>query len=241
MGPRARRIAARVERLDWGAVESSLDDRGYALTESPLLTARECAALAAQYDQESRFRATIDMARHGFGVGEYRYFAQPLPEPVATLRRLLYGALAPIANRWQRSLGRAEHFPPEFAAFVERCWRGGQLRPTPLLLRYRAGGYNCLHQDVYGKLAFPFQATLLLSALEAEFTGGEFLLVEQRPRRQSRGSAVRLDQGQAVIFPNAERPVRGGRGFYRCRVRHGVSEVRSGTRLALGLIFHDAR
>ena len=231
--------AARLARLDWSAIARQLDERGHAVT-PPLLTAAECRAVAAMWNDTGRFRSHIDMARHRFGVGEYRYFAEPLPAVVARLRTWAYARLAPTANRWTAALGRDERFPETLAAFTTYCATRGQHRPTPLLLRYAAGGYNCLHQDIYGAVAFPLQLTLLLSRPGKDFDGGEFLLVEQRPRAQSRGQVVPLAQGQAVIFPNRYRPERGTRGAYRVNVRHGVSELRSGERLALGVIFHDA-
>ena len=226
-------------RLDWDAIERELDARGHAVT-PPLLEPAECRAVARMWRDEGRFRSHIDMARHRFGVGEYRYFAEPLPPAVARLRTWAYARLAPTANRWTAALGRDERFPDTLPAFTSFCAARGQRRPTPLLLRYLPGGYNCLHQDVYGAVAFPLQITLLLSRPGIDFAGGEFLLVEQRPRSQSRGRVVPLEQGQAVIFPNRYRPEAGTRGAYRVNVRHGVSELRSGERLALGIIFHDA-
>jgi len=231
--------AARLARLDWSAIARQLDERGHAVT-PPLLTAAECRAVEALWNDAGRFSSHIDMARHRFGVGEYRYFAEPLPVVVARLRTWAYARLAPTANRWIAALGRDERFPETLAAFTTYCATRGQHRPTPLLLRYAAGGYNCLHQDIYGAVAFPLQLTLLLSRPGRDFDGGEFLLVEQRPRAQSRGQVVQLAQGQAVIFPNRYRPESGTRGAYRVNVRHGVSELRSGERLALGVIFHDA-
>ena len=231
--------AARLARLDWPAIARQLDERGHAVT-PPLLTAAECRAVGAMWNDAGRFRSHIDMARHRFGVGEYRYFAEPLPAVVARLRTWAYARLAPTANRWTAALGRDERFPETLAAFTAYCTARGQHRPTPLLLRYAAGGYNCLHQDIYGAVAFPLQLTLLLSRPGRDFDGGEFLLVEQRPRAQSRGQVVALAQGQAVIFPNRYRPEHGTRGAYRVNVRHGVSELRAGERFALGVIFHDA-
>jgi hypothetical protein len=231
--------AARLARLDWPAIARQLDERGHAVT-PPLLTAAECRAVAAMWNDTSRFRSQIDMARHRFGEGEYRYFAEPLPAVVARLRTWAYARLAPAANRWTAMLGGDERFPGTLAAFTAYCAARGQHRPTPLLLRYAAGGYNCLHQDIYGAVAFPLQLTLLLSRPGRDFDGGEFLLVEQRPRAQSRGQVVPLAQGQAVIFPNRYRPEHGTRGAYRVNVRHGVSELRAGERFALGVIFHDA-
>jgi len=232
-------VATRLARLDWVSIARSLDEQGHAVTPR-LLTAAECRAVASLWAHGDRFRSHVDMTRHRFGVGEYRYFAEPLPPIVDVLRRETYARLAPIANRWSAALGGSERFPADLAAFAARCAAHGQRRLTPLLLRYTAGGYNCLHQDLYGAIAFPLQLTILLSRPDADFTGGEILLVEQRPRAQSRGQAIALAQGQAVIFPNRHRPVAGARGPYRVTVRHGVSDVRSGERRTLGVIFHDA-
>ena len=233
-------IRGRTARLDWKGIRTQLSTLGYATT-TPLLTPRECRSVVALYDDATRFRSVISMQRYRFGVGEYRYFAAPLPPLVAALRKYLYPQLAAVANQWKRALGSDEVFPPTLAGFLERCAAQGQTLPTPLVLRYFAGGYNCLHQDRYGKVAFPLQATILLSRAGTDFRGGEFLLVEQRPRMQSRGEAIALEQGQAVLFANAERPVEGARGHYRVQTRHGVSRIRSGSRYALGIIFHDAR
>ncbi len=226
-------------RIDWGALAASLDERGYA-TVPGLIGPAACRALAALYDEPAHFRSRVVMARHGFGRGEYQYFRYPLPPLVAGLRRDLYPGLAAIAGAWARRLGEAASYPPSHDAYLARCHAAGQTRPTPLLLRYDAGDYNCLHQDLYGDLVFPLQLTVLLSDPEADFTGGEVLLVETRPRLQSRGEAVRLAQGEAVIFAVRYRPVRGTRGDYRVQLRHGVSRVRSGRRVTLGIIFHDA-
>lgn len=234
-GPIARRVAA----LDWPALAASLDEHGFATT-GPLLTPSECRALVALYDDPARFRSRIVMARHGFGRGEYQYFAASLPPPVATLREALYRPLAPIANEWATRLGQAADYPPTLAAYLARCHEAGQTRPTPLLLRYGAGDYNCLHRDLYGPLVFPLQATILLARPGADFSGGEFLLVEQRPRQQSIGRVVPLGQGEAVIFAVRDRPRAGARGTYRASMRHGVSVVSRGRRTTLGLIFHDA-
>jgi hypothetical protein len=232
-------VAARLAALDWDAIGRGLDEVGHAVT-PPLLTAAECAALIGLYGDDRRFRSTVDMGRYRFGEGEYRYFAEPLPPLVADLRVSFFRHLAPIANRWMEALGGAERYPPDLARWLARCAEEGQRRPTPLLLRYVAGGYNCLHQDLYGALAFPLQATIALSRSGLDYEGGEFLLVEQRPRAQSRGEAIALARGAAIVFPNRHRPVAGARGSYRLTVRHGVSRVRSGERLALGIIFHDA-
>lgn len=235
----AATAAQRVAAADWAGLQAAIDGEGYALLPS-LLTPDECRSLAALYDAD-RFRSRVVMERHGFGKGEYKYFAYPLPEIVADLRMALYPPLAAIANRWNASLRVARRFPDHHRAYLTTCHRAGQTKPTPLLLRYTAGDYNCLHQDVYGEHVFPLQATLLLSAPEDEFTGGEFVLVEQRPRRQSRAVVVPLIRGDAVIFPVHHRPAQGARGVYRVTMRHGVSQVRSGRRITLGLIFHDAR
>jgi uncharacterized protein len=232
-------LERRVAGLDWTRLEAAFETDGWAVT-PPLLTARECAALRALFGEDRRFRATVDMARLRFGVGQYRYFAAPLPRPVAALRRALYRRLVPVANRWMAAVGAAERYPASLDAWLARCADHGQTRPTPLLLRYGAGGYNCLHQDRYGALAFPLQVTVALGRPGVDYRGGEFLLVEQRPRAQSRGEAVALAQGEAIIFPNDVRPVAGTRGAHRVHVRHGVATVRAGERMTLGLIFHDA-
>jgi uncharacterized protein len=231
-----RQIEARV---DWGQLASSLDEDGYATT-PPLLTAEECRRLAALYPKEDVFRSRVIMQRHNFGRGEYQYFRYPLPPTVERLRQAIYPRLAPIANGWREKLNEDWRFPPLLGAYLDECHKAGQARPTPLLLKYAAGDYNCLHQDLYGDLVFPLQLTVLLSAPGEEFTGGEFLLVEQRPRAQSRGEVVPLRQGEAVIFPVHHRPVLGARGHYRVTMRHGVSRLRSGQRYTLGIIFHDA-
>ena len=224
---------------DWTAIESTLDANGAAVMPQ-LLTARECAAAAHFYSVDSLFRSTIVMARHNFGRGEYRYFDYPLPDSIAALRRTLYTRLAPIANRWHAAMRMAADFPDEHAAFVERCHRDGQRRPTPLLLRYSTGDYNCLHQDLYGTHVFPLQVAILLSQPQTDFTGGEFVLTEQRPRMQSRVEVMPLEQGDAVVFAVHQRPVAGSRGTYRVNMRHGVSRIRSGQRYTLGIVFHDA-
>jgi hypothetical protein len=233
-------LAARVAALDWREIEASLETRPYAATPQ-LLTPQECASLVASYDDPSRFRSRVVMERHRFGVGDYQYFAEPLPALVETLRREAYPRLAAIANRWMAALGDAQRFPATLDAFRRRCARHGQRQPTPLLLHYEAGGYNCLHQDVYGAIAFPLQLVAFLSRPGQDYTGGEFLLVEQRPRAQSVAEAITGAQGQLVVFTNRIRPVAGARGHYRTQVRHGVSRVRSGRRYTLGIIFHDAR
>jgi len=222
--------------VSWDA----LDSNGCAVI-AGLMSPADCAGLAALYDDDARFRSRVVMARHGFGSGEYKYLAYPLPAPVAGLRAALYPPLAAVANRWNDALGIARRFPADHDAYLECCRRAGQTKPTPLLLRYDAGDYNCLHQDVYGEELFPLQATVLLSRPEADFMGGEFVLTEQRPRRQSRVEVVPLAQGDAVIFAVRDRPIAGTRGVYRGAMRHGVSRVRSGRRVTLGIIFHDAR
>ena len=233
-------LTARVDRLDWSALATELDDIGHAVT-PPLLTAEECRRVAAWFDEPERFRSTVDMARHRFGEGRYRYFADPLPAEVAELRAAFYPRLAPVANRWAEQLGGDERWPLALTALRDLCAAAGQKRPTPLILRYDAGGYNCLHQDLYGDVWFPLQVVIGLDEPGADFTGGEVLLVEQRPRAQSRGEAITLQQGQAMVFPTRHRPALGARGYHRVQVRHGASRIRSGRRHALGLIFHDAR
>jgi hypothetical protein len=237
---RATAGAARVAALDWEAIGDALDAHGAATT-VPLLTPSECNALAAAYDDDARFRSRVIMARHGFGRGEYKYFAYPLPTTIAALRTALYPPLAAIANRWNEAMGIDTSYPPTHRAYLDACHKAGQVKPTPLLLRYGEGDYNCLHQDLYGEWVFPLQATILLSAPGADFSGGEFTLTEQRPRMQSRAEVVTLRQGEAVIFPVHHRPVQGTRGIYRVTLRHGVSRVRSGQRHTLGIIFHDAK
>lgn len=232
-------IERRIAALDWADIERSLDTHGCAMA-GPLLTVQECAALSALYPQDAPFRSRIVMARHGFGRGEYKYFAYPLPETVAGLRPALYRRLAPVANRWFAGMKMAGAFPDEHAAFLKRCHDAGQTRPTPLLLQYGEGDYNCLHQDLYGATVFPIQVAILLSRPGVDFEGGEFVLVEQRPRMQSRAEVVPLQQGWGVIFAVSQRPVTGARGTYRVNMRHGVSRLRSGTRHTLGVIFHDA-
>jgi uncharacterized protein len=233
-------IAERIAALDWPRIATDLDAYGCAVVHA-VLSPQECVALAEIYAVDERFRSRIVMARHGFGRGEYKYFAHPLPDIVASLRSALYPPLARIANRWNAALGIDVRYPQEHMAFLERCHRAGQTRPTPLLLHYGEGDYNCLHQDLYGEHVFPLQATFLLSVPGQDFTGGEFVLTEQRPRQQSRAEVVPLSQGDGVIFPVHHRPVRGTRGPYRVTLRHGVSRVRSGQRQTLGIIFHDAQ
>nr|WP_254223850.1 2OG-Fe(II) oxygenase [Burkholderia multivorans] len=233
-------VASHVDTLDWHLIDTDLD--GYGCAHVPrLLSPDECRALAALYPDDTRYRSRVVMARHGFGRGEYKYFAYPLPTLVDALRTALYRRLAPIANRWNRALGIDTRYPANLAAFLARCHEAGQTRPTPLLLQYGPGDYNCLHQDLYGEHVFPLQVAILLSAPERDFTGGEFVLTEQRPRMQSRAEVVPLAQGDAVVFAVHSRPVQGTRGVYRVNLRHGVSRIRSGHRHTVGIIFHDAQ
>jgi hypothetical protein len=227
--------------MDWDALAGQIDVDGCAVTPGPLLDAETCRDLRDGFHDDGRYRATIDMARFRFGEGQYRYFRYPLPPAVAALREALYPPLAAIANEWQDQLGDRERFPDSLAELTARCRAVGQDRPTPLVLRYEDGGYNCLHQDLYGDIAFPLQVTVALTRPGDDFTGGENLFVEQRPRSQSRGTAVTVPFGHGVVFPTRYRPVAGARGHYRVAVRHGVSTVRSGERVTLGVIFHDAR
>jgi hypothetical protein len=233
-------IAARVAQVDWNAIANRLDTHGSALIDS-LLSPQECESLAMLYPRDGLFRSRVLMARHGFGRGEYKYFAYPLPRLVGELRTALYPRLRDVANRWNEAMRIGVRYPPEHATYLERCHEAGQMRPTPLLLQYGEGDYNCLHQDLYGEHVFPLQVTVLLSAPGKDFAGGEFVLTEQRPRMQSRPEVVPLRQGVAVVFAVHHRPVRGTRGSYRVTMRHGVSEVRSGHRHTLGIIFHDAQ
>jgi uncharacterized protein len=232
-------IAAHVEATDWPAIIANLDDQGWAVFPK-LLAAAECQEIAGLYASGGRFRSRVVMARHGFGRGEYQYFAYPLPDVVGGLRSALYSRLAPIANRWNETMGINVRFPAEHAAFLERCHAAGQTRPTPLLLQYGPGDYNCLHQDLYGEHVFPLQVAILLSEPGEDFEGGEFVLTEQRPRMQSRPSVVPLRRGDGVVFAVNQRPVQGSRGFYRTVLRHGVSRIRAGHRRTVGIIFHDA-
>jgi len=232
-------VAGRVEAIDWERVSGDLDARGNATIER-LITPAECTALAELYSDDGVFRSRVVMARHGYGRGEYKYFRYPLPGILAGLRSALYPQLAPIANRWHAAMRSDVRFPDEHAEFIKRCHAAGQRRPTPLLLRYGAHDYNCLHQDLYGEHVFPLQVAILLSEPGRDFTGGEFVITEQRPRMQSRPEVVPLRQGDAVVFAVHQRPVQGTRGAYRVNLRHGVSRVRSGHRHTLGIIFHDA-
>ena len=232
-------VAKRVRGLDWRRIGGELDAYGSAVALG-ILSREECGELTAIYGSDTPFRSRIVMARHGFGRGEYKYFAYPLPELLAELRTALYPPLAEIANRWNEVLGTDVRYPADHAAFLDRCHRAGQTRPTPLLLQYGEGDFNCLHQDLYGEHVFPLQVAFLLSAPGHDFTGGEFLLTEQRPRMQTRAEVVALAQGDAVVFPVHHRPVQGTRGVYRVNMRHGVSRLRSGRRHTMGIIFHDA-
>jgi len=234
------RIARRIAALDWKRIASDLDAHGCAVLKG-VLESRECAALARTYPSNELFRSRIVMSQHGFGRGEYKYFACPLPQIVAQLRAALYPPLAGIANRWNRLMRLPVRYPPQHASFLARCHRAGQTRPTPLLLQYGPGDYNCLHQDLYGEHVFPLQGTFLLSGPGRDFSGGEFVLTEQRPRMQSRAEVVRLDQGDGVLFAVNRRPVQGARSIYRVTMRHGVSRLHAGHRHTLGIIFHDAR
>ena len=232
-------ITERLARIDWARIHSDLDECGWSVT-GPLLSDGERLALIEAYSDDERYRSTVVMARHGYGRGEYRYFAYPLPEPVASIRPALYERLRDVANGWRGRLGMGEPFPDTHAHYLARCHAAGQMQPTSLILRYGEGDYNCLHQDLYGELVFPLQAAFLLSEPGKDFTGGEFVLTEQRPRMQSRVTVVPLRAGEAVIFAVNHRPVQGSRGTYRVAMRHGVSPVLSGSRHTLGIILHDA-
>ncbi|QNI36331.1 2OG-Fe(II) oxygenase [Edaphobacter albus] len=233
-------LTEKLASLDWPAITAHLNEHGFA-TIGPLLSPSQCTELTTGYDHASQFRSRVVMAKHGFGRGEYQYYAYPLPELIQTLRTNLYPSLAQIANQWNLSLNQPAHFPSQHSEFLKLCHQAGQNRPTPLLLKYQQDDYNCLHQDLYGELVFPLQVAFLLSEPGRNFTGGEFVLTEQRPRMQSRASVVPLRQGEAVIFAVNHRPQRGARGTYRVTLRHGVSTIRSGHRFTLGVIFHDAQ
>ena len=235
----ADEAVARVNALDWQQIGKNLDEQGSALLQG-VLSARECESLAALYPRESIFRSRVVMARHGFGRGEYKYFSYPLPNLIQGLRTALYRRLAPVANRWNSAMGIEVRYPEDHQEFVRRCHDAGQVRPTPLLLQYGEDDFNCLHQDLYGEHVFPIQVAILLSEPQRDFTGGEFVLTEQRPRMQSRPEVVPLRQGDAVAFAVHHRPVQGTRGTYRVNLRHGVSRLRSGQRHTVGIIFHDA-
>jgi uncharacterized protein len=232
-------IGERVAALDWPRIEHDLDAQGYATT-GAVLRESECAELIALYSDRERFRSRVVMERHAYGVGEYKYFARPIPPLVEELRVAMYGKLAATANRWAERMRAHDSYPPSLTEFLKVCAAAGQIKPTPLILRYEQGGYNCLHQDLYGEVAFPLQFTCALSRRGRDFEGGELLLVEQRPRAQSRGEAIALDAGEGIIFANRYRPAPGARGFHRVNMRHGVSTIKSGVRYAMGVIFHDA-
>jgi hypothetical protein len=233
------RIAQRINAIDWSATNNELDAYGAALI-GPLLTPKQCNDLINAYDNEALYRSRVVMARHGFGRGEYKYFSYPLPAAITELRESLYPHLAEIANRWNEDMKIDLGFPETHASFKARCHNAGQQRPTPLILKYETGDYNCLHQDIYGELVFPLQVAFLLSKPGEDFSGGEFTLTEQRPRMQSRAEVVPLSQGAGVVFPVHHRPVHGTKGIYRVNMRHGVSRIRSGRRFTMGIIFHDA-
>jgi uncharacterized protein len=234
-------IAKRVQAWDWELAGESLSERGYAVT-VPILSPEECNSLVALYADASRFRSHIVMERYRFGIGDYKYFSNPLPKLILDLRSSAYPHLAEVANHWAEVLGeKAPRFPREHAAFLKICHQAGQTRPTPLMLHYEAGGYNCLHQDLYGDISFPLQMVFLLGQHGVDWDGGEFILVEQQPRAQSKPQVVLADRGQAIIFTTRYRPVKGSRGYYRVNLRHGVSRVHRGTRYTLGIIFHDAK
>ena len=232
-------LNTRLQAVDWNGACAELEAHGHVVLPG-LLSEHACRELAALYPQRGHFRSRVVMARHGFGRGEYQYFAYPLPVMVEALRSTVYPHLVPLANRWNEAMGSSVRYPPTHAGFLERCHAAGQPRPTPLLLRYQAGDYNCLHQDLYGEHVFPLQMAVLLSSPGADFTGGEFVLTEQRPRMQSRAEVVPLGRGDAVLFAVHHRPVQGTRGCYRVNLRHGVSRLRGGCRHTLGIIFHDA-
>jgi hypothetical protein len=234
-------IQERIDSLEWNEAEESLSARGYAVTD-PILSPEECASVVSLYNQPDRFRSHIIMERHRFGVGDYKYFLHPLPDLVTDLRTSSYPHLAKVANEWAKAFGEKKPpFPSEHAAFLKMCHKAGQTKPTPLVLHYEIGGYNCLHQDLYGEIAFPLQMVFLLGQSGRDWEGGEFLLVEQQPRAQSKAEVVAANQGQAIIFTTRYRPVKGSRGYYRVNLRHGVSRVHRGTRYTLGIIFHDAK
>jgi hypothetical protein len=233
-------IAERIAALDWNSLQQMLDEQGYAPL-PVILDQAQCEEIIGTYGEEARFRSTIDMARYRFGVGEYKYYQAPLPDMLQTIRERLYPELAGTANRWLERFGSEAAYPATLAEFLDRCHRQGQLRSTPLILKYEAGGYNCLHQDLYGDVFFPFQIVFALNRHGHDYNGGEFLLTEQRPRAQSRGHAITLKQGEGLIFPTSHRPVQGSRGYYKTTLRHGVSTVATGTRYSLGIIFHDAK
>ncbi|MGE5701585.1 MAG: 2OG-Fe(II) oxygenase [Clostridia bacterium] len=234
-----KQLAARIADLDWNSLQNRLDEQGYAVL-PPLLDREQCRRIIDTFEDEACFRNTIEMARYRFGVGTYKYYRAPLPELLQQLREGLYPELAKTANRWSQLMGRDAHYPALLSQFLDRCHQHGQVRSTPLILKYDEGGYNCLHQDLYGEVFFPFQVVFALNQKDHDYKGGEFLLIEQRPRAQSRGHAITLEQGAGLIFPTNHRPVAGSRGYYKATLRHGVSTITSGTRFSLGVIFHDA-
>jgi uncharacterized protein len=234
-------ILKRINAFDWSKAEESLSARGYAVTDQ-ILSPEECASIITLYNEPTRFRSHVIMERHRFGVGDYKYFAHPLPDTIANLRTAAYPRLAKVANQWAEALGDGnQRYPLDHATYLKICQKAGQTKPTPLMLHYETGGYNCLHQDLYGEIAFPLQMVFLLGQQGREWEGGEFLLVEQQPRAQSKAEVVAANQGQAIIFTTRYRPVKGSRGYYRVNLRHGVSRVHRGTRYTLGIIFHDAK
>lgn len=237
---KSSKMNSTLDALDWNEIEKSIFEFGYAKTPS-ILSAKQCGELIQLYADARLFRSVVDMERFRFGIGEYKYFADPLPALIRDMREEAYACLAPIANRWMQALGAAQRYPETLESFLDECALHGQTRPTPLILRYEAGGYNCLHQDLYGSVAFPFQLTIFLSRRNIDYTGGQFLLVEQPPRAQSKGEVIDPDQGEILTFTNRYRPARGAHGFYRVNVKHGISRVTSGTRYALGIIFHNAK
>jgi hypothetical protein len=233
-------IAARIAELDWHLLQHSLDEQGYVKLPA-LLNKTQCQEIIGTYEAEDLFRSTIDMARYRFGSGKYKYYDAPLPDLLQQLREGFYPRLAKTANRWLEYMGHDTLYPDSLTDFIQQCHKEDQTRSTPLILKYETGGYNCLHQDLYGKIFFPFQVVFALNQKEEDYTGGEFLLVEQRPRAQSRGHVITLEQGEGLIFPTHNRPVSGTRGYYKTTLRHGVSTITSGTRYSLGIIFHDAK
>jgi hypothetical protein len=233
-------IKERIAAMDWSLLQQTLDEQGYARI-PVLLNQEECNEIIGTYEEPARFRNTIDMARYRFGIGEYKYYQAPLPNLLQQLREGFYPELAAAANRWLEQLGHDTRYPTTLQAFVDLCHRQGQLRSTPLILKYDQGGYNCLHQDLYGEVFFPFQVVFALNQNGTDYAGGEFLLTEQRPRAQSRGHVITLEQGEGLIFPTNHRPAKGSRGYHKTTLRHGVSTITSGTRYSLGIIFHDAK
>lgn len=239
-GGMQNQLEARIAALDWSSIQQQLDEFGYAKLPA-ILYQSECVDMIATYEEPQRFRNSIDMARYRFGQGEYKYYASPLPSLLQQLREGFYPELARAANRWLVQLGGEASYPASLTEFLDQCRKEDQTRPTPLILKYETGGYNCLHQDLYGDVFFPFQVVFALNQRGEDYTGGEFLLVEQRPRAQSRGHVITLEQGEGLIFPTRHRPVAGTRGYYKTTLRHGVSTITSGTRFSLGIIFHDAK